>query len=300
MNKFEGSNFEKREGVDLEKLKDKKEKSNAAFIRHSVSSYKTYGKIAGSDNPMGQLNPDEQEFPDLPEKGVELAKQEAEKLFSELNPSEEILFFASSNEARAIETANIYRQIAHQKGFEILKPEHTRNKHAEEMGEGEIRVIENLSIYPDKKTNVVLDSVFNSPKKRSPINWDAVPSELKTRFEEASKIIETDDRGSFGANLAAHSEEVKKILPEISTAAELHGSQMQNLIKLLKFGLKKAESAGLEKKVKILAFGHENYLMDMLEKTFHEEGIKNCEAIHLKVEGDDVVGTFRGKEEVIE
>ncbi|MDO8558208.1 MAG: hypothetical protein Q7S09_03405 [bacterium] len=295
MNKFENI-----EGDNFEKTPDKKKAADIDFIRHSVSSYKTYGKIAASENPLQQLNPDEQALPDLPEKGIELAKQEAEKFFCDLDPNKIVLFFASSNEARAIETANIYRQTAHAKGFRVIKPEHVRNKHAEEIGEGEIRVLQNLSIYPDKTSNVVLDSVFNSPKKRSPINWANVPLETKARFEEASKIIEADDKGSFGANLVAHSDEVKKVLPEISTAEELHRTQFQNLLRLAKFGINKAESAGIGKQIKILAFGHENYLMDMLEKTFQEEGIKNCEKIHIELKGDDIVGKFRNKEAKID
>ena len=297
MNKFEAENPE--EIIDGNENKEER-KHSADFIRHSVSTYKTYAEIAASDQPFNQMNPNDQIFPDLPEKGVELAKLEAEKFFAGLDPKKDVIFFASSNEARAIETANIYRQAAHEKGFEVLKPEHSRNEHAEEIGEGEIRVVKNLSIYPDKNTNVVIDSVFNSPKKRSPINWNGITPEFKERFENASKIIEADDKGSFGANLAIHSEEIKKILPEISTAEELYKDKFQNLLKLLKFGIQKAESSGQEKQVKIIAFGHENYLMYMLEKSFHEDGIKNCEAINFDVDDGVINAKFRNKEAQIE
>ncbi|MEI8337700.1 MAG: hypothetical protein WCF92_00960 [bacterium] len=298
MNKFEAENSE--EIINDNNKNSENGKPSADFIRHSVSSYKTYADIVSSDKPLEQLNPNNQSFPDLPEKGIEFAKQEAEKFFAGLEPKKDVIFFASSNEARAIETANIYRQIAHQKGFEILKPEHSRNEHAEEIGEGEIRVVKNLSIYPDKNTNILIDSVFNSPKKRSLVNWQAVPTELKERYDRASKIIEADDKGSFGQNLAAHSEEIKKILPEISTAEELYKGQFQNILRLIKFGLKKAESSKQEKQVKIIAFGHENYLMHMLEKSFQEDGIKNCEAINLNVEDGIVKAKFRNKEAKLE
>jgi hypothetical protein len=290
--------MEKEPKIDSEK---EIEKDSVDFIRHSVSSYKTYGKIVSSDNPTGQFNPDEQVTPDLPEKGIELAKQEAEKYFAELDPQKDIVFFVSSNEARAVETANIFRQTAHEKGFEVVKPEHSRSMLSDNIAEGEIRVLQNLSIYPDDTSNSVLDGIFNPPARRGKVNWEAVKdTELKARYDKASAIIEADDRGSFGANFAVHSEAIKQILPEITTAEELYKTQFQNLIKLLKFGIEKAKKAGLEKNVKIIAFGHENYLMLALEKMFQEDGIKNCEVIHFSEVEDKIKAEFRGKEADVE
>ena len=145
--------------------------NSADFVRHSISSYKTYGKLVASENPTGKFNPDEQVTPDLPEKGIDLAKQEAEKYFASLDLQKDIIFFASSNEARALETANIFRQVAHEKGFEIIKPEKSRSKLSDEIADSEIRVLKNLSIYPDHETNSVVDSVFSPSAQRGKINW---------------------------------------------------------------------------------------------------------------------------------
>lgn len=290
--------MEKEPKIDSEKEKGK---GSVDFIRHSVSSYKTYGEIVSSDNPTGQFNPDEQVTPDLPEKGIELAEQEAEKFFSKFDPQKDTVFFVSSNEARALETANIFRQVAHKKGFEIIKPEHSRSKLSDKIADGEIRVLQNLSIYPDDESNAVLDGVFNSPAKRGKVNWEAVNNtELKARYDKASAIVEADDQGSFGANFSVHSEAIKQILPEITTAEELYRTQFQNLIKLLKFGMEKARATGLDKNIKIMAFGHENYLMVALEKMFQEDGIKNCEVIHFSEVEDKIKAEFRDKEAIIE
>ena len=271
---------------------DKRNEHSIYFTRHSVSSYQSYVDKVSSDNPMGKLDYDNQSVPDLPQKGVELANQEAEKSFMNLNPDTDVLFFASSNEARAVETANIYREVARKKGFKVLKPDNSRSVLSDQIADGEIRVLNNLSI----RSAGVIDSVFQSPSKRVPINWDAIDPELKTKFDEASKIIEANDKGSFGANLLAHSDEVKKIFPEIDTAKEQFEVQFKNLITLAKFGISKASETVSDKNIKILAFGHENYLMYALEHYFQENGIKNCETLHVDVDEEDVVGTFRQKD----
>lgn len=284
----------------MEKLPDNENNGadhSVNFIRHSKSGYKTYGSILGSDNPHAPFNPEEQTTPDLTGAGIELARVEAENFFATINPETTSLFFASSNEARAIETANIYREIAKEKGFEILVPENPRSSLAEELGEGEIRVVHGLSINP---TNLVIDNIFQTPSKRNAVNWEMVDPEVKRKFEEASKIIEADDQGNFGPNFAKHSEVIKEIFPEIETSEELYEKQFRNIIRLIKFGIKKAEESGMDKQLKIVAFGHENYLVYALEKFFEEEGINNCEVLEVGIENGNVVGEYRGKKENIE
>lgn len=267
----------------------------AFFTRHSKSTYKTYGKMVSSEDPTKPFDPENQEVPDLPEAGVKLAREKAGEFFAGLNPENDILFFASSNEARALETASIYRNVAKERGFEIIKPEKNRSGLSEELSDGDIRVVQTLSIYPSGETNAVIDNVFNSPARRGDINWEKIDPELKKRFDEASKIIEADDRGVFGANFAVHSEKVKEIFPEIKTAREQFDTRFQNIIRLIKFGIKKAQESGLKKNIKILGFGHENYMMYALKKYFEEEGIANCETVQFEVSESDVRAMFKGK-----
>ncbi len=276
-----------------------KEPSDISLFRHSLSSYRTYRDIAGSENPLRALDPENQLGPDLTEKGAEFAREEAEKFFDALDPKQDILFFASSNELRAIETTNIYRQVAHQRGFEVIKVANPRSGHALEIGNGEIRVVKNLSLYPRNKSNVVIDSVLGPPHQRPPINWEAIADpELKARYEQAAAIIAADDRGSFGANLLAHSEKIKKLFPELSSATDLY-RQFKNIVRLVRFGIEKARASGLKKRVKILAFGHENYLLPALEELFQEEEIRNCEIIDFSLREDSIMARFRGKDREI-
>lgn len=275
---------------------DKKREDSIDFTRHSKSAYRTYEKIFKSGDPTSGFNKEEQVTPDLPEAGVEMARKEAEKFFDSLSPEKDVLFFASSNEARAVETANIYREIAHAKGFEVVKPEHARSKMSEDISSGEIRVLGELSIYDSHDAkNMLIDSVFNLAN-RDLINWDAVDPGLKAHYDEAVKIVEADDQGGFGANMAKHGEKVKEIFPEIKTAEDQFKKKFQNLKRLAKFGIKKAKESGQEKNVRILTFGHENYVVYAIQNLFEEEGIKNCETMHIEVEDDNITGKFRGKQ----
>lgn len=271
----------------------------AFFTRHSKATYGTYGKMLSSDDPTRPFNPDDQVTPDLSESGFQLAREKAVEFFDKLDPEKDILFFASSNEARALETANVYREVAIERGFEISRPENSRSSLSDSMAGGDIRVIRPLSIYPSGETNTVIDSVFNPPARRGNINWSAIDPELKARFDEASKIIEADDRGAFGPNFAAHSDAVKKIFPEIKTAEELFKTRFTHIINLVKFGLNKAKEAGLDKNVKILGFGHENYMVYALDEIFKEEGIGNCESVSFDVSDGEVSAQYRGKNEKI-
>lgn len=270
---------------------------DAFFTRHSASGYKSYGEIKKSDNPQAPFDPENQVTPDLTEKGVELAQEKAKQFFEQLDPEQDALFFVSSNEARALETANIYRQEAHAKEFDVIKPEKTGSKIADELTEGEVRVVKNLSLNPP---NTLLMYAFTPEKQLGEINWEAVDEETKQKWTEARKIVDSDDQGSFGANFFKHSEEIKKIFPSVQTANELYEKEFKNLLRLLKWGKEKGEQAGLDKKLRIMAFGHENYLGVALQKYFEEHGIGNCETMTFQVEDDKVTGSYRGKSAEIE
>ena len=157
---FEKIPFESNKGSE----KKAEKKHSASFIRHSRASYKTYSDILASEEPLKDFDPEKQSFPDLSEAGIELATKEAEKFFDTLDPVKDSLFFASSDQARALETANIYRQVAHARGFKVIKHENVRSKKSDEILRGEIRTFKNLSL--DHTGGVLLGTLFNSPKKR--------------------------------------------------------------------------------------------------------------------------------------
>lgn len=267
------------------------------FTRHSQAKYGSYNKIRASENPQGAVDPEDQLTPDLTEKGAELAEQKAEELLSQFDPQHDALFFASSDESRALETATIYRKIAHQKGFEILKPGKTGTQLADEIGEGEIRTIRNLSL---NLKNVLLPSLFNPDSQNKDTNWEALDPETRRKCDEVRAIIAADDHGSFGANFFYHSAEVAKIFPEIKTVQETYEGQFKNLLRLTEFGLRKVKESGIEKNVKILAFGHENYMGYAMNKYFGEHDVKNCETIDIEVGTEGLTMSRRGSKERVE
>ena len=278
---------------------EEKKDHSAHAVRHTKPKYKQIKGALGSEGPQKSYNPDEIEGSDLTEQGVELAQEESEKFFDSLNPEIDALFFVSSKESRAIETANIYRQTAKAKGFEVIKPEHTRSKLAEKIGEGEIRAIEALSL---NIKNPLMASIFTPDAQLAEINWKGVDDKTKKRWHEAHKMVIDKDKGSWGANYFYYSERIKDEFPEFEsefkTAQELYDKQFKNILDLVRFGIKKAEQSGIEKNVKIMGFGHENYFAIALDEYFDDHAIGNCEMINFKVSDDNnkITTEFKGKE----
>ncbi len=267
---------------------------SADYIRHSKAGYKTYGKIVSSDKPTAPFDASSQVTPDLTPEGQELAAQEAEKYFEKLDPANDAIFFVSSNEARTLETADVYRRMAHRKGFEVIKPENTRSAYAEELSQGEIRVLKTLSL---DSTNLIMDFIFNPKAGRKAINWKAVDEETKKKFDQAAAIVEADDQGAFGANYLKYSAYVKQLLPEVISAYDLYKKNFRGMLRLLRWAEKKASSTDTKgKRIKVLAFGHENALLYPLQEFFQEEGFKNCEVIEFEVQDAAIKGKYRGKE----
>ena len=60
-----------------------------------------------------------------------------------------------------MQTANVYRQVAQQRGFTIIRPEHTRNE-SDDLTDGYIRVINSLSVDPEKSTKELYDREFKN------------------------------------------------------------------------------------------------------------------------------------------
>ena len=276
---------------------DKKDKNSAHLLRHSISGYKTYKEAIKSEDPQAAVDYDKQVTPDMPEAGIELAKNKAVEFFKTLDPETDAIFFVSSNEARALETANIYREEARKQGFEIIKPEHIRNNLADEIGKGEIRAVNTLSLNID---NALLGSVFNPDKYLGEINWEAIDQETKKKWDKAREIINSDDKGSWGGNFHHHSEEIQKIFPEIKSAKNLYERQFKNVLKLVNFGMDKIEKANINKNVKIIGFGHENYLTYALDKYFKDHSMDYCEAIEFDVDEGGIKAKFRDQEKRIE
>jgi len=272
------------------------ESFSADYIRHSQSEYKTYEKIL-KERPDTPFDKDKQITPDLTESGIELATRSAESYFKELDPQNTALFFVSSNESRAIETADIYRKVAKSVGFDVIMPEHSRSSISDKIADGEIRIMNTLSL---NHPNILANMAFAPARYRTGINFDDVPNEEKTRFEQATAIVDADDQGSYAKNYAKYSEQIKSIYPEIKSAHELYEIEFNNMKRLLRFSSGKVKESNTAKDVKILAFGHENMLMEALKEKFQEEEMGNCEILNIDPDkNNSFKGTFRGKESIL-
>ena len=272
-----------------------------AFIRHSAAGYKNNAEILSSENPRAAFDSSTQVVSDLTGAGIELAKKSAEEFFENMNPTTDKIFFVSSNEARALETANIYRQVAHDRGFEVVKPKKAKigikeNSVLNEIGDGEIKPINVLSI---NAKDMLARYVFQPEKLHPPINWDAVDDDkYKTKFEQACTIISRDEQGSWGGNFYEHSADVKEIFPEMKTSKELYNTKFKDLLSLIKWAENKFKIS--DNNIKILAFGHEDILMEALEQHFKEGGIDNCEMIKFSLQDGEIKALFRGKDATLD
>lgn len=270
-----------------------KRQDSVHYTRHGRADYKTYAAILGSDNPRRSIDPREQVPEDLNPEARVAAKEAADAFLNQLNPETDDLFFVSSSQVRALETAAIYRDAAREKGFEILKPGVVRDEVAQGIGGEDIRVLQSLSLH---SLDALVDSIFNPDRTLPEINWDAIDAESREKWERAHRLIQEDDKGSWGANMFHHGEKVKEIFPEVDTALELYNGQFKNLVRLIEFAQKKIADSGHPKNVKVLAFGHENYVSHALATYFGEHEIKNCETITFEEdEQGSLVLTRRGE-----
>jgi len=270
-----------------------KKETKVDFIRHSKATYATYRDMAASDTPDKGFNHKDQVFPDLSESGIELAQKSAKEFFKSLNPENDELFFVSSNEARALETAGIYRNEALANKFTILKPEHSRSQISEGHLGGDVRIVDSLSL---NLPNAIVSSLLNPSSSRHPVNYDALGTAERDMYKEIQNLIDKDDKGSFAENFLAHGNLVKKYIPEFQTAEDLYNRNFKDLIRLFKFAEKKIGESNSKKQIRILAFGHENQLLVALNKYFNEKGIHNCEVLSIKSDGNNEINAnFRDK-----
>ncbi len=246
------------------------------FIRHTLATYVNDSEHLKSSNPCADLCI-EQQKPDvaLEPKGVDLANQQAHTLLRILDPAYDTLCVVSSDQIRAIETANIYIQAAKQYKFHLVNHgKHTGTKLADKVGNGSIRTLDTLSL---GKGGAIEYSVFNTHGSVE-INWEGVTDpDLYKQWNKARSIVLENDQGTWGGNYYCNSEKVREILPEISTPEDLYYSKYKALLKLVMFSRRKFTDGAIV----VLAFGHSNYMYKALEKDTGDHKIRNCEAVEL-------------------
>lgn len=292
-----------------------------SFIRHSTAKYGPYARILrGEANIPGQLRFDaDSQFSreaevgevELTQQGQELARTSAEAYFDQLlqeTGGQAAVVFLSSNEQRALETAQVYLDVAKAKGVEVVKlgaGASPGKRLAEDLAGGDIRVLRSLSLNSE---NILMESVFTQGRQMKPdsISWDAVPDpKFRQAWEAARAIVAADERGSFGANFAAHSDQVRQVFADngyagLETAQKLFADFKERVLERLKHFASLAERAP-GKQLRLLLFGHENYWMYAIQQLLGEDGLKNCEEVGIFLDADGKIRLkFRGKEAVLE
>lgn len=274
---------------------DKDRNDEIRVFRHSIAKYQYDETRVNSEDPERKVDFSEQWFyEDLTPEGIKLAEQKAKEYFDTLDPKKDALFFVSSDLVRAAQTARIFLDEARSRGFEIIKPRDTkispefkaddessyRNK-AEEIGEGYIRKINCLTL--DHLENMMREKVFYQTDYMDVIpHADKVSEETREKWKQARAIIEADNRGSWGGNYAAHSEEIAQIFTNVKSAKDIYETKFKNMIRLAQFADKKIKEEDPEKNIKVLGFSHENSFIYFLNHNFGET-IKNCESVAFHI-----------------
>ena len=286
--------------TELDQVNSDQDMLAIKFIRHSKSYYKHYQAILNSENPNRLFDAATQVMPDLSDDGLELAQDEAKKLFSGMDKDQEALFFVSSNEARALSTGKLYKDIAKEQDFAVITPDNHRNRMDEEHVDTDIRVVTSLSI---KSSSLLWNAVYTPEKYLAEINWEGFDYEVKQNWDAAREVVMHECKGSWGANFSFYSDLLKsdKLLPaDQNTAGDLFETQFHQILRLVRFAAKKVAGSFQGKRIRIIAFGHENYVAKAFEKYFHEEGIGNCEAIDVNMMGDELSFIRRNVRAVVE
>ena len=268
--------------------------------------------IVRGENPEAPFIPSEQDFTsDLSPEGQEKAREKAKEFLSQFDPQKDTLYFASSNLVRARETAAIFLDEAEKQGFEILeaqpKSAHRRRNDVEKsLGGEEIRTLESLSLHIN---NMLVEFMFNPGDYMNPrpgeeahvLFPENVSPATRELWEEGRKIIESDNKGTWGKNFLAHSAAIRKLfeeykkkhpsvaVPRVTTAEDMNNSRFRTMLQEMKrvkdrMGRYEEEEG---KRIRVLAFSHENAFLHFLDKEFDQKGIDKLEAIGYEVITDE-------------
>ena len=290
--------------MESRKPPTEEEGSDARFFafRHGKAEYKLNMGTIRSNNPEGPSDPRDQDFEnDLTPEGRAEAREKAEEFFSQFDPNKEVFYFFSSDLVRALETANIFRQAAKEQGFEIVSHQKTGTELAKKIGEGDIRTVKSLSL--GVLPNTLVEFIFHPQNNymSEMLSDEAVVSEdTRKKWEQARRLIEEDNKGTWGRNFVAHSESVKQLFPQLRTAEDNYKSRFKQMVELVRHAAKKAREDSGDKRVIVLGFSHENSFVHFLGKYFDEAHIDNCEAVEFKVENGKVRIFAKDKEITLE
>jgi hypothetical protein len=281
-------------------------------IRHADALYQGNEEIVASENPEGPFVPIEQNFnSDLSLEGQELTKEKAKAFLSQFDPNKDSLYFASSNLIRARETASIFLTEAKSRGFEIIQattaPSHKIDQSIQEqLGGNEIRTMESLSL---NIKNMLAEFIFHQHNYLNPRDGEGVhvfhPENvslaMRELWEQGRKIIESDNKGTWGKNFLAHGAKIQILFDEyakdhtdmqvpcITTAEDMNNIKFRRMLremKTVKGNMAEYEKSH-DKRIRVLAFSHENSFLYFLDKEFNQQGIDKLEAVGYDIVYDN-------------
>ncbi|MEK6910791.1 MAG: histidine phosphatase family protein [Nanoarchaeota archaeon] len=272
---------------------------SADYIRHSKAGYPTYAGIMMSDDPTAPFNPERQVERDLTPDGIKIAQASARKYFDNLDPKKDKLYMLASNEVRALETAKVYKDEAISRGFTIISVPKQENDIGYRITGGGVRTSSKLSI---NSKNLVADNVFMPADKRFKVNSDKLAPEVRAKYQQALAIVDRDNKGSYGANLVAYGDEVKKLFPEVRTSEQIEKEKLGVLINTFGNYSKRHQESGAADHIKVLAFGHQDQMVGFLNRNFGKAELDNCEAVSFNFDNADrkVEVSYRGDKKKLE
>lgn len=295
---------------------------HAEYLRHSKSDYPTDFQKLASAHPTGPIDMREQVVPDLNPEGIKYAEEQIGSYLETLDPTKDVFQIYSSDLARAHETAAVFAREARKRGFTIIeheprvrpgvKPE-TRGFYTERIakaygiGERDVRPTETLTL---RMKDVLAHEIFEAASLNieSMINWAAAEREytekgraeewieFRRQWGEARAYVVANDKGKFGANFFAHSEEINRRYPllakYIATSRDLYEKRFPYILKHIEMGvahetvLKEKTVIPRDSTLHIVLVGHENAVGYLFDKYFSEHAIGNCEVVTFSPEAD--------------
>lgn len=305
------------------------------IARHDDAIYAQNEMIPRSSEPLQHFDKLAQYSEDLSAEGKEHAQEMAKRFFSNFDPSIDEIAILSSALTRARETANIYLEVAKDQGFDvkivasdnkegdvnfidsesfIKRADSKREVHRgqisnelfESQGGDEIRTLKSLSL--DNIEQMLVEFVFHPRNYMDEVQAQykyKIPAEYQEVWQQARNIIEADNKGGWGQNYLAYSEQLQKLfdtyreshyldeetIPHFASVKDMYERNFRNNLRLMARyddAIDVYETQHPKhKKIRVLGFGHENQMLYFLNKEFEKVGVDKGDVVGFKILKDE-------------
>ncbi|MFA5925725.1 MAG: hypothetical protein WC831_02220 [Parcubacteria group bacterium] len=304
--------------------------------RHDDAIYSQNEMIPRSSEPLQLFEKLAQPPEDLSVKGREHAYEMANEFFNHFNPNTDEIAIASSALTRSRQTAAIYLEVAKEKGFTVkiiagddhgnvnflsqeefeklnqAKKEFHQSRGQvtkelfERQGGNEIRTLGPLSL--DNIKQMFVEFIFHQDNYMNKVQkkyLEKIPDGYKELWAEARKIIEADNKGSWGANFLEYSEQLQRlfdehkarqssdsnIIPHFASVKDMYEKNFRNTLYLMERYDDAIDAYEADhprhKRIRVLGFSHENQLIYFLNKEFNRIGAEKGKIIGFRILKDE-------------